>query len=681
MPTRRSKSCNGLLTLTLLTWMGLADYAIAPIKSIVFYVSTEGNDAWSGTQPEPAGSDGPFATLQRARDAIRQLRSKHAGNLIGPVAVYVRGGTYYLDNPLTFTHQDSGAAESPVTFTAYRDERPIVSGGRRITGWKPANVNGRPLWAAEIPQVREGQWYFHQLWVNGERRVRARHPNEGFLHVVRLIDTTPPNRGFEFSPGDLREWEDLKDVDVVVLHLWVDVRFAIARVDETQHIVLFTQSSRRRLSDGSRPTRYYVENAFELLDAPGEWYLNRKTGMLYYWPMPGEKMADAEVIAPALTELVRLEGRPEAGETIEHLVFRGLTFSHSDWWLPRDDPGDLQAAVSVPGAIYGNGVRHCVFEGCSVAHMSNYAIDLARGCQGNRIVGCDLFDLGAGGVKIGETAIRDAASEQTHHNEITDNRIHDGGHAFHQGVGLWIGQSYGNRIARNDVYDFYYTGISVGWTWGYGRTLARDNVIELNHAHDIGKAWLSDMGGIYTLGTQPGTVIRSNVFHDIAAYSYGGWGIYFDEGTTNVLAEGNLVYRTTHGGFHQHYGRENVVRNNVFAFGRDAQIQRTRQEPHRSFTFERNIVYWRSGNLLAGSWSNFNFAFDRNLYWRADGGAIRFGNLTWDQWRAQGMDPNSMIADPLFVNPEGDDFCLKPDSPAFKLGFVPLDVCQTGPRK
>jgi hypothetical protein len=413
-----------------------------------------------------------------------------------------------------------------------------------------------------------------------------------------------------------------------------------------------------------------------------------------------------------------MEGKPEAGQFVEHLNFRGLTFSHTEWYFPEnfeapwpkpDVGGFPQAAVGVPGAVYGEGVRSCAFEGCTFKNLGTYAIELSRGCQHNRIVGCEMSDLGAGGIKIGETAMRgqtagevygDAvptpelraqvvgySDEQTCHNEVTDCHIYHGGRVFHSAIGIWMGQSYNNRLAHNHIHDFYYTGISIGWTWGYGPTLAKGNVVEFNHVHHIGVQSdgdgpiLSDMGGIYTLGMQPGTLIRNNVFHDIAGFRYGGWGIYFDEGSTFICASNNLVYRTTHGGFHQHYGKDNVVTNNVFAFGRDQQIQRSRSEDHRSFFFERNVVHWTQGKLLAGNLNNFNIVFDNNLYWCENGGEMICGNLTWDEWRENGMDEHSVIADPLFVNPKRNNFRLKKNSPAFELGFVTFDLSQVGPRK
>jgi hypothetical protein len=189
------------------------------------------------------------------------------------------------------------------------------------------------------------------------------------------------------------------------------------------------------------------------------------------------------------------------------------------------------------------------------------------------------------------------------------------------------------------------------------------------------------MGGIYTLGHQPGAVIRFNRFHDIAGRSYGGWGIYFDEGSRDIVAEKNVVYRTTHGSFHQHYGRDNVVRNNVLAFGRDQQVLRTRPEDHRSFTFERNIVYWGKGEAVMGGWSNFNAAFDRNVWWRTDGRQdYKIGYVDRGWWQKQGLDVHSAFADPMLVDPAKDDFNLNPASPAIGLGFEVWDQGDVGPR-
>jgi hypothetical protein len=210
--------------------------------------------------------------------------------------------------------------------------------------------------------------------------------------------------------------------------------------------------------------------------------------------------------------------------------------------------------------------------------------------------------------------------------------------------------------------------------------------VEYNHIHHIGRKYdglppiLSDMGCVYTLGNQEGSVVRFNRFHDVAGLKYGGWGIYFDEGTTHILAENNLVYRTTHGGFHQHYGQDNIFRNNIIAYGRDAQIQRSRLENHRSFSFERNIVLWDEGALLSGDWSKINATFDGNTYWHVGGGEIRFGSRTWQQWRNSGMDEHSKIADPHFVDPAAGNYSLTADSKAALAGFVPFDLSTVGPR-
>ncbi len=666
---------SGLVVITSLLGSHLAQGQEKPVP-LVFHVSPTGNDQGHG------GAGQPFATLERARAAVRALKQRQGGTLQQPVVVQIKDGTYNLKGPLVLTPEDSGTATAPVTYAAAAGEKPIICGGRAITGWKEKPTNGKPLWAVELPEVKQGKWNFHQLWVNNQRRRRAKHPNDGFLQIASLPDKDGKEGTgrFRFKPGDLKPMTNLDDVDVIALHLWVDVRLAPVSIDEKEHLITFLAKCRRPLREGGKPARYYVENALELLDVPGEWYLDRQTGTLYYWPLPGEDMAKAVVVAPVLSHLLKLEGQPEKKQFVEHVTMRGLTFAHTEWWPPRQDTQDLQASFDVPSVIQADGARHCNIEKCAITRGSGYGLQFTRACQHNRIGQCEITDLGAGGVKIGEPDQRGEVHLQTHDNQVTDCHLHHLGRIFHQAVGVWIGQSYGNKILHNHIHDLYYTGVSIGWTWGYGQTLARDNVLAYNHIHHLGHGWLSDLGGVYTLGTQPGTVIHHNIFHDVAAHAYGGWGLYFDEGSTHIVAENNLVYNTTHGGFHQHYGKENVVRNNILAFARDHQLQLSRVEPHKSVTIEGNIVIWDRGALLAGNFVKADVTMDRNLYWQVGGKTFTFAGLPLEKWQALGRDEKSRIADPRFVDAAKRAFGLQEGSPALLLGFKPLDLSKVGPR-
>ena len=670
----------------------------------VFFVATNGSDQWSGTMPAANGkkSDGPFATLPRALDAAREFKRQPGHSQPQPVTVFIRRGAYFLSEPLVLKPEDSDLA-----LASYPRETPVLSGGRPIAGWREIAPDGRRVWVADIPQVRDGKWSFRELWVNGRRATRARHPNKGYFGVANLPDRaaewTQGNSRFRFRPGDVQSWSTVSNAEVVVMNRWVESRLPIISVDEKECIISFGKRSVFELAAGDL---YYLEGAFDFLDEPGEWYLDARNGTLYYMPRPGERLDQVSAIAPVLAQVLRFEGQPEAGQFVQRVVLRGLTFAHAEWHYPEgphsapskpaagsepklESGGFSQAAVGVPGAVWGEGLLDCIFENCAFSNVGNYGLELTRGCQRNRIIHCEFSDLGAGGLKIGEQGIRDRAAEQTRGNEITRCHIHDGGMMFPSGIGIWIGQSPDNRLTHNLIHDFYYTGISIGWTWGYGPALATNNTVEFNHVHHIGVKSdgdgpiLSDMAGIYTLGKQPGTTVRNNLWHDIAGLRYGGWGIYFDEGSSGILAESNVVYRTTHGGFHQHYGETNTVRNNIFAFSRHAQVQRTRPEPHRSFSFETNIVYFDSGTLLSGDWTGDNYQIDWNLYFdarpAATPAAMRFGDATLDQWRARGHDLHSIITDPHFAAPKNNDFRLTKDSPALKIGFRPIDMRQVGP--
>jgi hypothetical protein len=647
-----------------------------PQQSAVLYVSPDGNDQWSGSAPARAGdgSDGPLASLPAALDAARKIRSAHGG--VHP-QILLRGGTYELRALLVLTPEDSD-----LTIAAYRDEKPVISGGRRVTGWKP--VSGKTgWWQAQVSRAEWGSDHFRSLFVNGRRAQRARTPNVGFF---RIDGATPQGHpaSFHFHPGDIRpEWAADGDAEVIALLAWTDIRMYLRGVDEQQQVATLSTDARR--SNKEENARYYIENTPDALDAPGEWHLDRKTSVVTYLARPGEDMGSAEAIAPALDHLLEIRGDFVAKRPVRDVVLRRLTFSYTDWNLPSNGLADSQSAAQLNGDVRAEGATDCLIEDCTFTRLANYALVLGRGCQRDKIVGCDLFDLGAGGIRIGEPRRPSDPFEENHTHVVTDNHIHDGGRVYWPGVGVLIMQSGTNLVAHNEIDHLYYTAISVGWNWGYRETPCRENRIECNHLHDIGQGMLSDMGAVYTLGPQKGTMIRNNLIHDVETFGYGGWGLYTDEGSSDIVWESNVVYRCKSASFHQHYGRDNVIRNNILAFGREHQLMRTRDEAHNSFFLTNNIMYFNSGDVLGSSWTNNNYVVDHNLYWDARPGFLpddlRFGNDTLEQWRQRGHDVHSIVADPLFVGPERFDFRLRPGSPALKFGFKPIDLSKVGVRE
>ena len=640
------------------------------VLAIDIFVSPDASDTASG------GATAPVRTLE---EALRRGAVARQSRPDDQLRIILRGGRYELPEGIRIDAALSGTDAAPTIIRGAAGEEARLSGSRRIEGFTAVDENGLTVLRAKLPAVAQGDWEFTQLFVNGRRASRTRIPDDGFLRVdwrKTARDSTPApdwnqgQRRFHYPESDGETWreiaqsENIDDVEFVALVLWSESRVGVRRIDTADRRVTLDTETVFRLSDGFDETagaRYYLENVRTALDEPGEWYLDRAEGALYYVPRPGETAQTLEAIAPVAQELVLLEGSSRSDGRLRHLRFENLIVEHTE---PLSRRASVQAAAHIGAALSVFWAHDVAIARCEVARTGTYAIEVGYNSKDITIEACRLEDLGAGGV-----AVRGSTSGTV----VRDNEIRDGGRIFHSGVGVLIQESPDNRILHNRIADMLYTGVSVGWNWGYGASRARDNIVANNHIHHIGSGLLSDMGGVYTLGVSPGTRVESNVIHDIDAYGYGGWGIYLDQASTHITVTRNIVHDTTSGGFHQHFGRENEITNNIFAYGRDHQIQRTRAEDHLSFSFTRNVVVFDSGQLLAGTWRNGNFEMDRNLYWDERDGGVEFQGLSFRRWRRRGHDRRSRVADPLL---DPVSYELDPGSPAFGLGFQPLTVRQ-----
>lgn len=674
----------------------------------IVYVSPFGSDSAAGSRDEP------LATIREALNVLNRRRSEGAGG-----EVVLADGVYALDEPLVLTPADSGFEDldrkwfpqtpiDPVVIRADDTAKPVVSGGRKISGFRQTRVNGVDAWVVDLPDVREGRWSFTQLWVNGERRFRPRLPETGTFRIAERIETESTTglheqnaifKGddrFRYAEGDLRSFRNIEEVEFVALHFWVASRVPIASVEERTRTVHLAHRTRMNLTDNhsQAPAPYYLENVFEALERPGQWYLDRRKGLLYYIPRDGETLETTEVVAPVLDHLVRIEGDARAGRPVRQVVLDGITFSHSEHVPdPELDRTNPQSSQHVVGALSMHHAWRCQIRNCTVEHVGSYGVEMVDGCMDVAVEQCRIRDLAAGGVKIFHSPKTDEADptgrdarEYRHCTRITvaDCEISDGGHRWIQAVGVLVGRCSGVKVIHNHIHSLNYTGISIGWTWGYQPAAAFGNIIEWNHIHDIGRGVLSDMGGIYLLGQAQGTRVRFNLIHDVESRGYGGWGIYPDEGSTDLTIEYNVTYDTKFSGFHQHFGWNNLVRNNIFAFAREDSIACGRFEPHDSFIFVNNVVAGPSPRFLSGGYNranqDFHAVMDNNVYWCTGGEPLEFMGRSFDEWQAAGFDEHTVVADPKFADAEARDLRLAAESPAFDLGFTEFSLDRVGPR-
>lgn len=642
----------------------------------VLHVSLKGDDRFTGRLAEPAGDDGPFATIGRAQEAVRALVG--SGSLKQDVRVVIHGGTYFQPQPLAFGPESSGPSFSlPVNrviiYAAAPGERVVLSGGRRITGFRKESVNGRHAWVADVPRDFGPKRGFRYLWVNGRRAERPRLPATGYFlsgdlpHSDMAVQDHLVYRG-----NDLQPWHNIADVELYLFRMYYGGRASLASVDPATRVARFTAPCMMdlRFNEEREQPAYWVENVFEELKEPGQWYHDRTAGRLYYLPRQGEIIETAEVIAPVLPEVMRVQGT--AQHPVENLWFEDLAFSHTQWDFPDGVAGDTDSGGEIGAAVELRHAERCIFHHCAFEHVGAYGIQIGDGCLETEVSACHLWDLGAGGVKIG------TGSERA---TIEDNRIHDGGHFHANAVGIWAGDSPANRIRHNEVFGLNYSGLQIGNVSGYGRRRAYGNIIESNHVHHQATARMfSDMGGIYIQGVTPGSRIRYNLVHDIRAREYGTCGIYLDEGGSDILVDCNVCYACDTSAFYLNHGYHNEVYNNVFAGGKECAVSKRTERQGLALTVEHNIVLTEHGKALGcvEDWPNYQTS--SNIYWDADGAPLVFAGKTFAQWQEDVTDAGSIVADPRVTDAKHGDFRLRPGSPAPAIGFAPFDLSDVGPR-
>lgn len=652
---------------------------------------------------EPGGLS-PQGALER----IRAAKAKGSGEAW---TVRVKGGHYALEKTLVFTPADSGTSEAPVAWVG--EGEAVFAGGARIGGWVD---RGGGVWAAPLPAAPDGKpAYFEQLWVNGRRAERARLPNKGYFNVTKPAiapDAAVKGRFVETVALTNAEVDVLAQLppdewpfaQMCVVHKWSFARRILRGFDPATRTVT-TESPRGWhgwQNWNAKETLVHFENVRSAFDAPGEWFYDAKAGEVLYRPLPGEDLARAAVVAPSakLSQLVAFRGDPDAGAYVHDIVFRNVSFAYSDASGGGRGPTESwqhQAASGSDAAVTLEGVRRIAFEGCRVRHTGNYALRFNDGCTSNRVVNCTLEDLGAGGVWMGAGAghvakgetlsrriIRRLAPRATAFNLIDNCTIRQGGRFNPEGTGVALTHVSDSKVLHCEIHDFFYTGISVGWTWGFRGSVAQRNEIAFNRIYDLGKGIMSDMGGVYTLGTSFGTTVHDNIVHDVHSYSYGGWALYTDEGSEGIVMERNLCWNTTDGGFHQHYGAGCIIRNNIFAWNRMLGAVRMARQVVQDIPctlhFVNNIVLVREGPLVGRGPRGVGGVWANNLWWDASG-KPELDGLDWAQWAACGKETGGKYADPQFEDAAAYDFRLKPASPAFALGFKTWDFGAAGLRK
>lgn len=538
-----------------------------------------------------ASSSGLLSTLEK----IRTLRRAGEISQAEPVTIVLAGGIYPLTESLRFLPEDSGTGIAPLIIEAAPGKKPVLSGGVEISGWKKTdeNISGLPvtaqgkIWMANAPMIHGKILNFRQLWVNGRKAIRTRNPDGAEMARLGAWDKT--NQTAVIPAAALKGITQPAGLEMMIDQVW---EIAVLRVKSielkgTNALLTFRQPEGRLEFTHPWPpvvvtTNYrapfMLANAIQFLDSPGEWLEDLNAGKIYYYPRAGEDMTTMEVFAPAVETLVEIKGTPD--KPVSNIQFQGLTFAYTTWLRPSEQGHvPLQTGMflldahklSPKGTSYHRGLDNVAwigrpsaavsvenasqisFERCTFEHSASAGLDFSAGTYDDSVTGCIFRDLGGNGIQLGkfsdtnvETHVPYNPSDEREictREKICDNVFHDCANEDWGCVGIAAGYVRDTQIEHNEVFDLPYTGISVGWGWTKMTNAMCDNLIFANHVHNVGQR-LGDLGGIYTLSAQPGTVVAENSISDIQPGSYvpnpqHWFYLYLDEGSSFITVRDN----------------------------------------------------------------------------------------------------------------------------------------------
>jgi Right handed beta helix region len=566
----------------------LAAQTLAPVLAAELWISPGGNDANPGTPTQPLAS--LLRALQQA-SALSRSGTIPAGE---PLKLILNGGTYPLATPLVLSPDDFANSNS-ISIESAPGQNPVLSGGIAISGWKKssARIPGLAhsakgnIWVANAPKVNGKVLAFRQLWVNGQKAVWAREPNGETMS--RLLGWDKTNQVAIIPASLLVGVRTSAPLQMVIDQVWeiANLRVKNFRINGDRAFVTFQQPESRLefqhpwppiIVNSNYAAPFYLVNALPFLDSPGEWFEDVRAGKIYYLPRAGEDLATAQVVAPVLQTLVQVDGSLD--HPVANIRFSGITFSYTTWLRPSENGHvPLQAGMFFldahklsprgtpyhlkldnvawvgrpPAAVSVQNANDVVFERCRFEHTASAGLDFISGDCDALVEGCVFQDIGGNGIQLGkfsdtnvETHLPYNPADQRElcaRDQISNNLISDCGAEDWGCVGICVGYAREIQIEHNEVFDLPYTGISVGWGWTKATNALGENYIMANRVHDVGQR-LGDLGGIYTLSAQPGTVVADNAVSNIQPSPFvpdpqHWFYLYADEGSSFMTFRDN----------------------------------------------------------------------------------------------------------------------------------------------